>query len=208
MRRIFVSGIGTGVGKTIAAAALVENMKADYWKPVQAGDTEGTDKQIVSSLISNNKSVMHPETYLLKTPASPHHAAFLEGIDIKSADFVVPQTSNNLVIEGAGGLMVPLNNSGYLFIDLIEQMQAEVVLVSQNYLGSINHTLLSVEAVEKRNLKVAGIIFNGTPNTATEKFITHHTGWPIIGKITHEKHIDKKTIKKYAQLFRLNYSCF
>lgn len=201
MRRIFVMGIGTGVGKTIAAAVLTEKLQADYWKPVQAGTLEDSDSLTVKGLLSNKKSIIHPEKYRLKTPASPHYAASCEGLKIDINDLTLPDSRNTLIIEGAGGLHVPLNEKGDLFIDLAQKWKTEVVLVSQNYLGSINHTLLSVEAVENRGLKVAGIIFNGDENSATEKFLLNYTRWPLIGKIRTEAHFDKELIKKYASTF-------
>src|ERR1019366_802964 len=157
---IFITGIGTGIGKTIVSAALVEKLKADYWKPVQSGDLENSDTLIVKSLISNPISVFHPEAHRLSQPYSPHKSAAIDGITLMQEKFILPVTNNTLIVEGAGGLMVPLNNQ-FLMIDLIKQLKADVVLVSQNYLGSINHTLLSVYALKQYQIPVKGIIFNG-----------------------------------------------
>lgn len=197
-QKYFITGIGTNVGKTIASAIVTEALQAHYWKPVQAGDLHQTDTHTVKALISNTKTVFYPETYRLNTPASPHAAAKIDGIEIKLSHFKLPPSPNNLVIEGAGGLMVPLNNTN-LVIDLIAQLNVEVILVSQNYLGSINHTLLSIELLKSRNIPVKGIIFNGEPVPETENFILNHSGLPCILRIGLEKEITKKTVLKYAK---------
>lgn len=169
-RPIFITGIGTGVGKTIISAILVEHLKADYWKPIQSGDLENSDTMMVKSLVSNTTSVFHPETYCLTQPYSPHKSAALDGIVIDSEKIILPETNNQLIIEGAGGLMVPLNDS-FLMIDLIKQLDAEVILVSKNYLGSINHTLLSIEALRHRAIPLKSIIFNGPQDIDSESII-------------------------------------
>ena len=153
--KLFVTGIGTDVGKTVISAVLTEKLGADYWKPVQAGDLDNSDTIKVKELVSNSQSVFHDESFRLNHPMSPHAAAQREGVEINLDDFKIPETANNLVIEGAGGLMVPLNDRDCL-IDLIETLGAEVVLVSRNYLGSINHTLLSIEALKSRGIPVRG----------------------------------------------------
>lgn len=201
MKKYFVTGIGTGVGKTLASAILVEALKADYWKPVQAGNLDCTDTDVVRKLISNNISVFHAETFRFKTPASPHYAAEIENIVITADSFKMPETSNHLVIEGAGGLMVPLAKD-FLMTDLIKKTDAEVILVSQNYLGSINHTLLSFEALKRFSIKIKGIIFNGEQNDSSEKFILEHTKLPCLLRIAKEENISSKTVIKYAAVAR------
>src|SRR4051812_24407900 len=133
-KHYFVTGIGTGIGKTLVSAVLTEKLKADYWKPIQSGDLENSDTLKVKALVSNSITIFHPETYCLTQPFSPHKSANLDGIEIDPARFVIPPTNNTLIIEGAGGLMVPLNDN-FLIIDLIKKLNAEVILVSQNYLG-------------------------------------------------------------------------
>lgn len=197
MKRYFVTGIGTDIGKTIASAILIEAMGADYWKPIQAGDLHQTDTMKVKSLVSNKQSVFYPEVYCLTKPMSPHAAAFHDKVQINPDDIIPPKHTRNLIIEGAGGLMVPLNND-FLMIDLIEKLNAEVILVSQNYLGSINHTLLSAEALQNRNIPVKGIIFNGQSVKTTEDFICEYTGLKLLFRIDNEQTIDKQTILKYA----------
>ena len=197
-KKYFITGIGTNVGKTITAAIITEALQADYWKPVQAGDLENSDTIKVKNLISNQKTVFHPEAYRLNTSASPHAAALIDGIEITMDKFELPETKNHLVIEGAGGLMVPLNQQ-HLVIDLIAKLRAEVILVSQNYLGSINHTLLSIALLKARNIPVKGIIFNGEPTPHSESFILNYSGLPQLLSINYEKEISRNTITYYAQ---------
>lgn len=192
---LFVTGIGTGIGKTLISAILVEKLKADYWKPVQAGELDDSDTIKVRGLVNNGQSVFHPETYRLTQPYSPHKAAALDGITIDEKTIVAPKTDNQLLIEGAGGLMVPLNDH-CLMIDLIIQLDAEVVLVSQNYLGSINHTLLSIEALKHRHIPIKGIIFNGEPNPSTEDYILNYTGITSLGRVSQLNAIDKTSVKQ------------
>jgi dethiobiotin synthetase len=198
MRKIFITGIGTDVGKTIAAAIITEALQADYWKPVQAGFADGTDSETIKSLISNSKTVIHPEAYKLKMPASPHAAAAAEGITISIKNIKVPQTNNTVVIEGAGGLMVPLSEKE-LVIDLIEALQTEVVVVMRHYLGSINHSLLTLQALKSRKLNVKGIIISGAPNEQSEKAILSFSDYKIIGRIGEEKTFTKAVVSGYAQ---------
>jgi dethiobiotin synthetase len=201
MTRLFVTGIGTGVGKTIASAVLTEALQADYWKPVQTGSVEGTDSQMVQKLISNSKTKIHPEAFCLSMPVSPHAAAEAEKVNIAIKDISIPATTNTLVIEGAGGLMVPLNYKE-LMVDLIKISKAKVILVVRHYLGSINHTLLSAEVLKSRNIPVAGIIYSGETNAASEKAIKSFCSYPVIGRIGEEKVFDKTVILKYAAELR------
>lgn len=158
---LFVTGIGTNVGKTIASAVLTEALEADYWKPVQSGAREGSDSEVIRLLISNSHSFVHPETYLLKEPLSPHFAAKLEGVEIDFTYVNPPLTGNTLIIEGAGGLLVPLNKKEFV-IDLARKFHCEMVLVISNYLGCINHSLLSIDYLVKNNYPIHSLIFNGT----------------------------------------------
>ncbi|OKS86471.1 dethiobiotin synthase [Mucilaginibacter polytrichastri] len=196
---LFITGIGTGIGKTITAAILTEKLKADYWKPIQSGDLDDSDTLKVKALVSNEKTVFHPETYRLTEPYSPHKSAAIDGIVIDIDHFYIPQISNTLIIEGAGGLMVPLNEK-YLMIDLIKKLQAEVILVSQNYLGSINHTILSWKALQQENIPIKGIIFNGDADAESERYILQYTGLKLLGKIPQLQHIDKQAIVNAGKL--------
>jgi len=197
MKQVFITGIGTDIGKTVVSAIVTEALQADYWKPVQAGDLENSDTIKVKGLISNKKSFFHPEAYCLPKPLSPHAAAAEAGMQINLNQITIPDTPNNLVVEGAGGLFVPLN-AQELMIHLIEKLSLPVILVSANYLGSINHTLLSAEALQARNIPVAGIIFNGEPTPATEDYILKYTSLPKLLSVLPEKEIDKQVVKKYA----------
>jgi dethiobiotin synthetase len=204
MKKYFISGIGTDVGKTVVSAVLTEALQADYWKPVQAGDLDFGDSDRVKSLVSNSKSVFHPERYRLNSPASPHYAAELDGIDIALADFSIPQTDNYLLIEGAGGLMVPLNSKETV-ADLVKQLNIPLILVSRNYLGSINHTMLSIELLKNKGIEIAGIVFNGEPNPATENWILNNSGCICVARIANATVApDKKWMKEQSDLYRNN----
>lgn len=199
----FITGISTDVGKTLASAIIVKALGADYWKPIQAGDLESSDTKNVKALVgTTDATTFHPEGLCLQTPMSPHAAAALEEIKIDIQKIVRPKTENNLVIEGAGGLLVPLNDQQTI-ADLILP-EDKIVLVSRHYLGSINHTLLTVEALNNRNLKVAGIIFSGDQHQSTESIISIKTKIPIIGRINEEAIIDSKIVEHYASLFSQN----
>ena len=200
MRKIFVTGIGTDVGKTVVSAILTEALEADYWKPVQAGDLDNSDSIKVERFISNDKTVIHPEGMKLNSPMSPHAAAAIDNVEIKLPDFKLPITDNDLVVEGAGGLMVPLNDED-LIIDLIQQLDIEVVLVSQNYLGSINHTILSIDALKNRGIKVLGIIFNGEENIETEKYVLNYSGLKCLGRVQQHPSINKEIVLSYKSQF-------
>ena len=157
----FVVGISTEVGKTIVSAILTEALEADYWKPIQSGDLENSDTDKVRRLISNTRTVFHPNSYALHTPASPHLSAELDGIRIELSNIVRPETDNHLVIEAAGGLFVPLNENDTM-LDLLRPTD-KIVLVSRHYLGSINHTLLSLEACRSNGVSVLSVMYNGYP---------------------------------------------
>ena len=200
---IFVTAIGTNSGKTIFSAILVEALQADYWKPIQSG-IEDRDLETVEKLISNPKSILFAERFLLKNPVSPHQAAALEGISIKLNDFEIPKTLNQLVIEGAGGVLVPINLDGDCISDLIIKLNASVILVSNLYLGSINHTLLTVSYLKSQNIAIKGIVFNGLNNQYSKDIIIKKTGLKVLLTIEQEEIIDQKMIKKYAHLLNLN----
>ena len=200
--KLFITGIGTDIGKTIASAIITEALEADYWKPIQAGDLENSDSKKIKSLISNLKSKIFPNSFSLKTAASPHLAAEIDGITIDLKKIIEPETNNHLVIEGAGGIFVPLNGTDCV-IDLIKK-EYKVIVVSRHYLGSINHTLLTIEALQNRKISVAGIIFSGDENKATETIILNKTGIKCIGRINQEPYFDNNIITEYADLFREN----
>ncbi len=200
--KIFITGIGTDVGKTIASAIVTQSLQADYWKPIQAGDLENSDSYKIQRYISNDKTVIHENSYKLNTPASPHLAAEIDGITIDLNKIIEPNTKNHLVIEGAGGILVPLNNEDCI-IDLIKS-DYKIIVVSRHYLGSINHTLLTIEALKNRNLSVSGIIFSGDENKATEEIILNKAKVKFIGRIENEPYFDQNVIQYYADEFREN----
>jgi dethiobiotin synthetase len=187
MQPIFVSGIGTGVGKTLAAAIVTESLDAFYWKPVQAGFEEGTDAGWVGDRISHAEERVFPEAYMLSMAASPHIASREEGIDIDLAKIarqfgrLRALSDRPIVIEGAGGLLVPLNDREFI-PDLIRRLDALVILVSRNYLGSINHSLLTAAVCRSQGLTVAGWIFNDQ-YLQYEEEIVRWSGFPSIGSI-------------------------
>ncbi len=199
MQRIFVTGISTEVGKTIASAIIVEALEADYWKPVQAGDLDNTDSHKVAAMISNTKTKIHKSSFELKTPMSPHAAAEIDGVILDANKIHEPHTDNHMVIEGAGGLLVPLNGEDTI-LDII-MPNYKVVVVSRHYLGSINHSLLTVNWLQMRGYEVS-LLFSGNTHPTTEDIILHKTGVSMIGRIDEEVAFDKTTVSKYANKFR------
>jgi dethiobiotin synthetase len=200
--KLFITGISTDVGKTIASSIIVESLQADYWKPIQAGDLDNSDSHKIQKYISNDKTVIHENSFKLNTPASPHLAAEIDGVSIDLKLIQEPKTNNHLVIEGAGGVFVPLNDTDCV-IDLI-QPDYKAIVVSRHYLGSINHTLLTIESLLNRKIAIGGIIFSGNENTSTESVILKKTGVKCIGRIEEEPYFDQNVIKEYADLFRAN----
>ncbi len=196
-KRFIVTGIGTDIGKTVVSAILTEAINGTYWKPIQAGNLENSDTMTVKTLCSDNIKLI-PESYLLSKALSPHAAANIDCIKISIENISLPETEENLIIEGAGGLMVPLNNEGLLYIDLIKHWDLPVIVVSKHYLGSINHTLLTVEVLKNKNIKIAGIIFVGDENIPTESIILKQTKLKYITRIPLVNEITKEFIKKEA----------
>jgi dethiobiotin synthetase len=194
---LFITGIGTGVGKTLVAAIVAEALGAHYWKPVQAGFDEGTDAEWVGARIGSGRVL--PELYKLKKPASPHIAAREEGVVI-SLDTIAERlpSSRPLVVEGAGGLFVPLNERAFM-VDLALRLDATVILVSRNYLGSINHSLLSAEACKSHGLRVAGWVFNDQYGQYEDE-IVRWSGLPALGSIPFREGPDTEFVRAQAAL--------
>ncbi|WP_346881915.1 dethiobiotin synthase [uncultured Algibacter sp.] len=195
----FITGISTDVGKTIISSIITEALEADYWKPIQAGDLDNCDTKKVEKLVSNTKSKFHPNAYALNTPMSPHASAEIDNIKIDLKKIKTPETTNHLVIEGAGGLLVPLNDTETI-LNIIKPSY-HVIVVSRHYLGSINHTLLTVNLLKEKGFNVS-IIFSGNEHKTTEDIIIKMTNVPVIGRITHEPYFDKNVIKEYAVKFK------
>ncbi|MGK5091204.1 dethiobiotin synthase [Deltaproteobacteria bacterium TL4] len=200
-KAFFVTGIGTEVGKTVVSAILVETLKAHYWKPVQAGDLENTDTMKIQQWVSHQQVHCYPEQYRFTRPMSPHAAAEREGVRIRLDHFQLPQTQRPLVVEGAGGLMVPLNDQ-VLVLDLIVHLKLPVILVSRTYLGSINHTLLSILCLQSRNVPILGIIFNGPVNYETEAYILQYTHVLCLARLEEEKEVSSTVVSKYARIWQ------
>ncbi|MGB0868150.1 MAG: dethiobiotin synthase [Flavobacteriales bacterium] len=198
----FITGIDTEIGKTLASTILVEALHADYHKMIQAG-IEERDTEFVKSMISNSKSHIHKESVLLKEPMSPHAAAELENRSISLKDLTYPETNNeHLIIEGAGGLMVPFNEKE-TFVDWLKfHPEIKIIIVSKNYLGSINHTMLTLEVLKQHGIPVYGIIFNGKENKATERVIKNKYSVRDLGRILPESEITQQVVKRYSEQFK------
>jgi dethiobiotin synthetase len=195
--RYFVTGINTGSGKTIVSAILCHALQADYWKPIQTG-TEERDFETVKSLVNNDHCLFFEEAFRLNEPASPHQAAHMEGVTIDLDQIQLPDNDgNDIVIEGAGGVLVPLNNDECI-IDLAKKFAAEVILVSNFYLGSVNHTLLTINELQRRGLKIKGIVFNGPLNSYSREIIVQKSGLTELLYIEPEEDMSQEIITKYA----------
>lgn len=201
MKTYFITGISTEVGKTVASAIITEALQADYWKPIQAGELDNCDTKKVTQFISNIKSQFHDNAYALKTPMSPHAAAEIDNITIDLKKINPPKTQNNLVIEGAGGLLVPLNSNDTI-LDIIKP-EYKVIVVSRHYLGSINHTLLTVKLLQDKGFNVS-LVFSGDEHKTTEAIIKKMTNVPVIGRIEEEPYFDKNVVLDYAAQFKNN----
>ncbi len=210
MNPIFITGIGTGVGKTLVSAIVTEAVDAFYWKPVQAGFDGGTDAEWVGARLSRcNRdgreaaSRVLPEAYKLRKPASPHIAAREEGMVIRVEDIMARLPAERpLVVEGAGGLLVPLND-GEFMADLALALDATVILVSRNYLGSINHSLLTAEVCRMRGLRVAGWIFNDRYGDYEEE-IVRWSGYPWLGSVPFGDSPDRDFVARQAEALQPN----
>lgn len=206
-KNIFITGISTEVGKTIAAAIATEALFADYWKPVQSGELDNSDTLKVKRLVANTSSRFHPESYRLNEPLSPHASAEIDGIQIDVDKINRPITQNrHLIIEGAGGLLVPLNAQNTI-ADLIAP-DDWTILVSKHYLGSINHTLLSYEYLKTKGIDKIAIWFNGNPNPSTEQIIKHKTEAFFIERIDSLSTLSPSTISEQARKITESLSAF
>ncbi len=205
MSRTFViTGTDTNIGKTVFSAALADALNAYYWKPVQSGLEEATDSQTVVQLARLSPLKIIPETWRLKTPASPHLSAQIDGVEIDTDALEVPSVDAPLVIEGAGGLHVPLTRRT-TFIDVFARWQKPIILCAGTGLGTINHTLLSLEALNRRNIAVHGIAFIGDPQPDTEQIIPELSGVRRLGRLPRLATLDPETLRSAFQAhFDLN----
>ena len=194
---IIIAGIHTGIGKTLCSAILCEAFGYDYWKPIQAGDLDNSDSIFIQNHVSHSKCIIHPEAYRFQTAASPHFAADTEGVTIEKEKLKLPETNNNLIVETAGGIMSPLGKN-FLNIDLIKHLNLPVVLVSENYLGSINHTLMSVFALKQEKIPIKGIVFNGDVVQSSVDYILEHTKLPLLFSIPRMANLNKEKVKEFV----------
>ena len=202
MKKFIVTGIGTDIGKTVVSSILAEALKATYWKPVQAGDLDNSDSLKIKKWCSESVQLL-PEAFRLSQPLSPHSAAEIDNIKITANDLVLPEVDGNFILEGAGGIMVPLNQEGLLFVDLIPMWNLPVILVSRHYLGSINHTLLTAEILQNRGAKIEGVIFVGDENKSTESIILSKTKLKLIARIPITEEITSEFIKDQSKKISL-----
>lgn len=190
---VFVTGTGTEVGKTVVSAALVRALDAEYWKPVQTGCLEDSDTDTVARLAALGPDRIHPPAHICQAPLSPHEAARLEGAAISLEDFALPETNRPLVVEGAGGVLVPLNDR-HTMADLMSRLGLPSVLVALSGLGTINHTLLSLEALKARDIPVLGVVMNGEPNAANADAIGTFGGVPVLLELAPLEPLDESTV--------------
>ena len=200
--QFIIAGIGTEIGKTLISAIFRQGLQADYWKPVQSGNPEEADALFINHMTEVAEGNIWDSSYVLTQPLSPHTAAEIDGLRISLDEITVPTTDRPLIVELAGGIMVPLNESE-TNLELMEKIGLPVVLVSKNYLGSINHTLLTFELLKARNIPMAGIVFNGPANPSGEKFILNHTGLKVLLRVPELTKIDPEIIQEYAQQIQL-----
>lgn len=201
-KQFVITGIGTDVGKTVVSAIVAEALNATYWKPVQAGDLDNSDSIKVQRWTQHVHVL--PEAFRLNQPMSPHAAAALEEIDISLEQLILPELDGNLIVEGAGGVLVPINSNGLVFADLFAHWKLPVIVVSRHYLGSINHTLLTVELLKSRGIEIEGIIFNGEENLATEDIIVSISGVKKLGRIPSAAEVNQEFVLQEAdQLKRI-----
>ncbi len=201
MRRIIVTGCGTTVGKTVVSACLTRALEGDYWKPVVSGTEEECDYETMKALLNGSDCHVHESSYRLRAALSPHHAAKLEGVHIDPAAIICPITTRPLIIETSGGIFVPLNDE-LLAIDFFQKWDALWVIVSRNYLGSINHTLLTIEALQKRNVDIRLLIFNGHEVTESERAISFFSAIKNSIRLEEYKQITVKTIQECAEQWK------
>ena len=202
-RRIVVTGTDTEIGKTVFAAGLADLLGASYWKPIQSGLDGETDSEIVARLGGLSSDRILPERYRLNTPVSPHQSAAIDGVRVDTAELAVPDTSGRpLVIEGAGGLMVPLDQST-LYIDVFARWRIPVVLCARTSLGTINHSLLSIEALRRRDIDLLGVAFIGEGNPESERAICEIGRVKRLGRLPRLSPLTRSTLREaFAAAFK------
>ncbi|MDG2615352.1 dethiobiotin synthase [Thermoleptolyngbya sichuanensis A183] len=202
--KFFITGTDTNVGKTVVSALLTLGLNASYWKPIQSGLDPISDTDYVRKVTGLDDSHFLPERFTLTQPLSPHAAAEIDGVQIYLSDFQLPSQLpyKPLIIEGAGGLMVPLNEEDFV-IDLIRQFQLPVCLVARSTLGTINHTLLSLAQLRRMEIPILGVIVNGPKNEGNRAAIAHYGNVPILAELEPLAEVNPATLKQaFDQLFR------
>lgn len=197
-KRYVVTGIGTDVGKTVVSAIIAQALEADYWKPIQSGELENSDSHKIDRLTNDNVHILS-ERYRLTEPLSPHASAAIDGVHLQLSELTLPETSRNLLVEGAGGLMVPINDTD-LLIDAFKQWNLPVIIVSRHYVGSINHTILTIEALQNRGIAIKGLVFVGDENKETESFILHHSNVPFLMRIPLAAEVTAEFVQQQAKI--------
>lgn len=192
-RHIIITGTDTGIGKTVFSAGLTGLLDGVYWKPVQSGLEEETDSQTVARLCGLPPDRILPEAWRLAAPLSPHRAAELEGVEVDAGKFLLPETNRPLIIEGAGGLMVPVNRQT-LYIDIFARWRVPVVLCSRTGLGTINHTLLSIEALRSRSIALLGVVFVGEEMSDTQRTIAENGKVRVLGRLPYLDPLTSETL--------------
>lgn len=201
MNHVVLTGIGTGVGKTVCSAVICEALQADYWKPLQSGDLHALDSNFVNQMTSDSTSIF-AENILLSQPLSPHEAARIDGVEITEEHLDFPSFKKQTVIEGAGGVYVPLNDVGLTYVDLFQLWDFPVYVITRHYLGSINHTLLTVNALLSREITIAGLIVNGTRNEASERVYRQHFSNIPLSYIPELTDFSKESIQDAAKQWK------
>jgi len=199
-KKYLVTGIGTDVGKTVVSAIIAQALEADYWKPIQSGELNNSDSQKINRLTNDLVQVL-PERYRLNEPLSPHASAAIDGVQLHLSELTLPETDRNLLVEGAGGLMVPINDT-HLLIDAFKRWNLPVIIVSRHYVGSINHTLLTIEALQNRGIAIKGLVFVGDANKATESFILNYTKVPFLMRVPIAVEVTADFVQEQANLLR------
>ena len=207
----FITGTDTGVGKTLFSTLLIKRYNFDYWKPIQTGTSNENDTLYIKNRTYNQKNIFHKPTYMFKRPISPHLASSYEKIPIELKRIKKPNNINPLIIEGAGGIFVPLNKKN-LIIDLIKKFQFPVIVVSKSILGTINHTLMTLEILRKNKIKVFGVVLNNIKNNKEgndhAKSIEYYGKSKVLAKIPLINNINKKKIEilsknKFMSFFKI-----
>ena len=199
-KRYVVTGIGTDVGKTVVSAIIAQALEADYWKPIQSGELENSDSHKIDRLTNDSVHILS-ERYRLTEPLSPHASAAIDGVHLQLSELTLPETNRNLLVEGAGGFMVPINDTD-LLIDAFKQWNLPVIIVSRHYVGSINHTILAIEALQNRGITIKGLVFVGDENKATESFILNHTNVTFLIRIPLATEVTTDFVQQQANHLR------